>query len=47
MLIKHIDDASYDIIGDVHGEFDTLMGLIKVLGYESNGFHPEGRRLIF
>ncbi len=39
----------YDIIGDIHGCFDELMKLIKMLGYKKKGkcyIHPEGRILV-
>ena len=35
-----------DVIGDVHGCYEHLMGLLSKLGYEPNGFHPDGRQLI-
>jgi hypothetical protein len=41
---------SYDIIGDVHGHYDELIGLLIKLGYisENNLFiHPEGRKPVF
>ena len=41
--------ARYDIIGDIHGEYDKLVGLLTKLGYElDNGVyrHPE-RAVIF
>jgi len=36
-----------DIVGDVHGEIDTLRSLLRNLGYNHEGIHPQGRRLIF
>ena len=42
--------ASYDIIGDVHGHLELLLRLLDVLGYrEHHGVwrHPEGRRAVF
>lgn len=40
----------YDVIGDIHGQFDKLVTLLGRLGYLScgEGFrHPAGRRVIF
>jgi hypothetical protein len=39
-----------DIIGDIHGAFGRLRGLLNTLGYEvrhKRWTHPEGRRLLF
>ena len=36
-----------DIIGDIHGEAGPLFQLLEILGYDGNGKHPEGRRLVF
>jgi len=56
--LKH-EHGPFDIIGDVHGCFDELYGLLAKLGYEiteANGDaascyyeaqHPEGRKVIF
>jgi len=47
---KH-EHGPFDIIGDVHGCFDELVGLLDKLGYEKQSAftwrHPEGRKLIF
>lgn len=40
-------DGPLDIVGDVHGEVEALRDLLAVLGYDANGRHPEGRRLVF
>ncbi len=40
----------YDLIGDIHGHFDKLVGLLAHLGYRPAGAswkHPEGRKVIF
>lgn len=40
----------YDIIGDIHGEFEKLAALLALLGYEESGgvhSHPTGRRAVF
>jgi hypothetical protein len=36
-----------DVVGDVHGEIDALEDLLTQLGYDADGEHPDGRRLIF
>jgi hypothetical protein len=38
-----------DIIGDVHGHYDALVALGRVLGYDTRGgwTHPDGRLLVF
>lgn len=38
---------SLDIIGDVHGEWSALQRLLFYLGYKENGWHPQGRKLVF
>ena len=40
-------DGPIDIVGDVHGEIDALRSLLGHLGYDSEGRHPQGRRLVF
>lgn len=45
-------DQSYDLIGDIHGQHDKLVTLLRSLGYEARGeysgwTHPEGRKVIF
>ena len=40
----------YDIIGDIHGQYDKLTALLDHLGYLPHAGHyrhPEGRRIIF
>jgi protein phosphatase len=51
---RRTDHGPFDIIGDVHGCFDELRGLLDRLGYveeEREGrrifVHPEGRRVLF
>ena len=39
--------GTLDVIGDVHGEFDALRGLVGHLGYDECGLHPDGRRAVF
>lgn len=43
-------DEYWDLIGDIHGELETLKLLLETLGYrETDGIfaHPEGRKLLF
>ncbi|MDH3441675.1 MAG: metallophosphoesterase, partial [Gammaproteobacteria bacterium] len=42
-----LEDGPLDIIGDIHGEFDALMNLLDVLGYDEEGQSPEGRKIVF
>jgi len=46
-LIARLADGPLDIVGDVHGEIDALEDLLSVLGYDCDGRHPDGRRLVF
>lgn len=46
-LVQPLWDNPLDIVGDVHGELDALKQLVKVMGYDENGFHPENRKLVF
>ncbi len=46
-LIQPLFEGPIDIVGDVHGEFDALRALLHRLGYDTNGIHPRGRRLVF
>ena len=48
------ETGPFDLVGDVHGCFDELTGLLTILGYRISrlgaGFevyHPEGRKLVF
>jgi hypothetical protein len=36
-----------DVVGDIHGEIDALTDLTAHLGYNAEGVHPDGRRLVF
>jgi hypothetical protein len=36
-----------DIIGDIHGEHVALDHLLRALGYDRDGRHPDDRRLVF
>lgn len=46
-LIHKLIDGPLDIIGDIHGEIDALKKLLDTLGYNEDGYHPYGRKLIF
>jgi hypothetical protein len=46
-LIQTLFDGPLDIVGDVHGEIGPLRSLLVHLGYDENGSHRQGRRLIF
>ena len=46
-LIQALPDGPLDIVGDIHGEIDALNSLIKHLGYDGDGAHPDGRSLVF
>jgi hypothetical protein len=46
-LVRPLFDGKIDIVADVHAEIDALRSLLGRLGYNENGLHPEGRRLVF
>ena len=46
-LVQELFDGAIDIVGDVHGEIQALEDLMARLGYEPDGRHPQGRRLVF
>lgn len=46
-LVQKLIDGPVDVIGDVHGEIDALKTLVTNLGYDKDGNHPEGRKLVF
>ncbi|MDO5638244.1 MAG: metallophosphoesterase [Neisseria sp.] len=41
-----LPDGALDIIGDVHGEIGALQALLHHLGYDEQGRHPQGRKLV-
>lgn len=48
------EHGPFDIIGDIHGCFDELQQLLKLLGYEvqqedekGHVYHPQGRKALF
>jgi hypothetical protein len=46
-LIQSLPSEGVDVVGDVHGEIDALHDLVRVLGYDHQARHPEGRSLVF
>lgn len=46
-LVQRLFDGPLDVVGDVHGEIDALAALLGRLGYDPEGTHPAGRRLVF
>lgn len=46
-LVQPLFDGPIDIIGDIHGEHDALTRLLQLLGYNPDGTHDDGRRLVF
>ncbi|WP_028603280.1 metallophosphoesterase [Ottowia thiooxydans] len=46
-LIQPLPSGPLDIVGDIHGEFEALVQLLSHLGYDDQGNHPEGRKLVF
>lgn len=45
--IRELVAGDLDIIGDVHGEIESLRALLDVLGYSADGSHSDGRHLVF
>ncbi len=45
-LVRPLFEGPIDIVGDVHGEIDALRSLMRWLGYNDDGEHPAGRRLV-
>jgi hypothetical protein len=46
-LVQPLFEGPIDIVGDVHGELDALLALLRHLGYDELGRHPQQRRLVF
>ncbi|MEO7887742.1 MAG: metallophosphoesterase [Polaromonas sp.] len=46
-LIQTLPAGPLDIVGDIHGEYDALCDLLRNLGYDDSGLHPDGRTLVF
>ena len=47
LLIGRLFNGPVDVVGDIHGEIEPLRELLDRLGYDGEGRHPEGRRLVF
>lgn len=48
--MKKKSNQYWDLIGDIHGRYHSLISLLETLGYEDTdgGYvHPEGRKVIF
>jgi hypothetical protein len=45
--VCRLDGGPVDVVGDVHGQCQALERLLDVLGYDGDGRHPTGRRLVF
>ncbi|MDY7580090.1 metallophosphoesterase [Herbaspirillum sp. RTI4] len=46
-LIQALPEGPLDIVGDIHGEYEALCNLLRHLGYDEQGQHPDGRTLVF
>ncbi len=46
-LVAPLFPGPIDVVGDVHGEIEALLALMKNMGYDENGFHPENRKIVF
>ena len=46
-VVETLFEGEIDIIGDIHGEYQALCDLLRLLGYDDRGVHPKGRRLVF
>ncbi len=46
-LVQPLFDGPIDVVGDVHGHAAALEELLGLLGYDAEGRHPRGRRLVF
>lgn len=45
-LIQTLPQGKLDIIGDIHGQYEALQNLLHYLGYDPNGKHPQGRKIV-
>ncbi|MCO4768460.1 MAG: AAA family ATPase [Deltaproteobacteria bacterium] len=45
--VRFEEEGPFDVVGDVHGCLSELDTLVRELGYDEDGEHPEGRRLVF
>lgn len=46
-LIQPLPPGPLDIVGDIHGELHALQDLLRHLGYDDSGRHPQARTLVF
>lgn len=46
-LVRSLPPGGLDVVGDVHGECAALEALLVQLGYAADGYHPQGRTLVF
>ena len=46
-LVQSLPAGPLDIIGDIHGEYDALVNLLHLLGYDDEGRHPDSRTIVF
>ncbi len=46
-LHQELRPGPLDVVGDIHGEIDAITDLLGVLGYDSEGRHPQNRTLVF
>lgn len=46
-LIQTLPPGSLDIIGDIHGEIESMLQLLEKLGYDHDGNHPDQRHIVF
>jgi hypothetical protein len=46
-LVLPLREGPLDVVGDIHGEHEALLQLLERLGYDPQGHHPSGRRLVF
>lgn len=46
-FFQDLPSGPLDIVGDVHGEIDPLRALLRELGYDEHGNHPDDRTLVF
>ncbi|AVO49843.1 metallophosphoesterase [Melaminivora suipulveris] len=46
-LVQPLPPGPLDIVGDIHGEYAALQDLLRHLGYDAQGTHPQGRTLVF
>jgi len=46
-LVQALPEGPLGIVGDIHGEYEALHGLLRHLGSNHAGQHSEGRQLVF